>query len=125
MEKFFKSVLDQDRMPVVLCNTEHKILYMNPAAVREYAVDGGSSLIGTNVLDCHPAYAKEALLRVYEWFQASPENNMVLTFHSQKSNKDIYMVALRDGGKLIGYYEKHESREPEAAARYDFGRSLV
>lgn len=125
MEKYFKSVLEMDRMPVVLCSMEHTIIYMNPAAMEHYAKDGGKALLGTNVLDCHPDYAKEALLRVYEWFKESPKNNMVLTFHSEKSNKDIYMVALRDGDKLIGYYEKHESRTPETAGRYDFGSSLI
>lgn len=125
MEKFFKSVLEFDREPVVICNLEHTIIYMNPAAMEHYASDGGKALLGTNVLDCHPEYAKQALLRVYEWFQASPDNNMVLTFHSEKSNKDIYMVALRDGKELIGYYEKHESRKAETAGRYDFERSLI
>lgn len=30
--QFFKSVLDQDRAPVVLCNLAHEIIYMNKAA---------------------------------------------------------------------------------------------
>ena len=30
---FYKSVLDQDRCAVVLCNLQHEIVYMNPAAV--------------------------------------------------------------------------------------------
>ena len=34
--------------------------------------------------------------------------------------KDVYMVALRDGyGIIIGYYEKHEYRNIEAAKLYD------
>ena len=41
-------------------------------------------------------------------FHVSPEHNMVYTFHNAKQNKDVYMVALREGTKLIGYYEKHE-----------------
>ena len=34
-------------------------------------------------------------------------------------NKDVYMVALRDEGKLIGYYEKHEYRNVETMKQYD------
>ena len=35
--------------------------------------------------------------------------------------KDVYMIALRDdGGKLIGYHEKHEYRSRETADLYDF-----
>ena len=42
------------------------------------------------------------------------------TSFDEKKNKDIYMVALRDDdGALIGYYEKHESREKETAKFYD------
>ena len=32
----------------------------------------------------------------------------------------VYMVALRDdAGKLIGYYEKHDSRKAETMEQYD------
>ena len=34
-------------------------------------------------------------------------------------NKDVYMVALRDEGELIGYYEKHEYRNAETMKPYD------
>lgn len=30
---FFKSIIDQDRCAVVICNLEHEIIYMNPAAI--------------------------------------------------------------------------------------------
>ena len=36
------------------------------------------------------------------------------------------MVALRDDEEtLIGYYEKHEYRNPETATPYDFSKSLI
>lgn len=41
------------------------------------------------------------------------QNRIVYTFHNEKQNKDVYMVALRDESKLIGYYEKHEYRNSE------------
>ena len=47
---FFKSVIDQDRAPVVLCDLDHIIIYMNPAAVRNYAKRGGEKLIGQSLL---------------------------------------------------------------------------
>lgn len=126
MEQFFKSVLEQDPMPIVLCNLEHTIVYMNPAAAKNYVKSGGFALVGRSLMDCHSEEARKAIEKVVAWFSASRENNRVFTFHSHSKNKDIYMVALRDtDGKLIGYYEKHESREPETAARYDFGRSLL
>ena len=37
LHQMFKSVIDQDRAAVVICDTEHTIVYMNPAAVQNYA----------------------------------------------------------------------------------------
>ena len=33
---FYKSIVDQDRASVVICNPEHEIIYMNPAAIHNY-----------------------------------------------------------------------------------------
>ena len=54
-----------------------------------------------------------------EWFAKSTDHNLVYTFHNEKQNKDVYMVALRSEGKLIGYYEKHEFRKKETMKPYD------
>ena len=116
---FFKSIVDHDRCPVVICNLEHKILYMNPAAIDSYAKWGGGGLIGTSLLDCHHPESVEKIKRVTEWFAADESHNMVYTFHNEKQNKDVYMVALRDNGRLIGYYEKHEYRSAETMEKYD------
>lgn len=118
---YFKSVLDQDRAPVVLCDLSHTVLYMNPAAGERYAHQGGMALVGTSLLDCHTPKANEMIRRVVDWFQADRTHNLIYTFRNDKENKDVYMVALRDGdGALIGYYEKHEYRDRETGALYDF-----
>ena len=52
-------------------------------------------------------------------FASDESHNIVYTFHNEKQNKDVYMVALREDGRLIGYYEKHEYRSRETMARYD------
>ena len=39
---YFKSVLEQDTAAVVLCNLEHEIIYMNPAAKARYAKHSGA-----------------------------------------------------------------------------------
>ena len=60
--------------------------------------------------------------KVVDWFSRSIDNNLVYTSYNEKENKDVYMVALRDGdGKLIGYYEKHEYRDRETMKMYDMG----
>ena len=34
---YFKSIIDQDICPIVICNLSHEIIYMNPEAVERYA----------------------------------------------------------------------------------------
>ncbi|MDD6284847.1 MAG: PAS domain-containing protein [Firmicutes bacterium] len=126
MEQFFKSVLEHDRAAIVLCNTDHTIIYMNPAAIRRYSKRGGDALIGKNLLDCHSEGSREIIQKVVSWFAQSESNNMMFIYNNQSENKDVYMVALRDEtGRLIGYYEKHEYRTAETAAPYNFDQSLI
>ena len=96
LNAYFKSLVDQDRAAVVICDLEHTIIYMNPAAIASYAKHGGAALLGKSVLTCHNPQSRQTIQRV------------------------IYMVALRDAdGTLIGYYEKHEYRSPETMKLYD------
>ena len=116
LEQLFKSILEQDKAPVVVCDMQSTVLYMNPAAIARYHVD----LTGRSVKSCHPAAANEKIDRVLAWLGESTENNIVYTFRNDQENKDVYMVALRDAeGKLIGYYEKHEYRNRETMRLYD------
>lgn len=121
LAKYFKSIVEQDRCAVVICNMEHEIIYMNQAAVSRYAKQGGAELVGKSLLDCHNAQSGEQIKKVVSWFQESREHNRIYTFHNEKENKDVYMVALRDeSGILIGYYEKHEYRNVEKEKQYNF-----
>ncbi|MDE6593954.1 MAG: PAS domain-containing protein [Oscillospiraceae bacterium] len=117
---FFKSIIDMDNAAVVICNTDHEIIYMNPAAVQRYAKRGGSALVGRSLLDCHNDESCKRIKQVTEWFAESTDNNRVHTFFNEKENKDGYMIALRnESGELIGYYEKHEYRTRETAPFYE------
>ena len=116
---FYKSIVDQDRASVVICNLKHEIIYMNPAAVNSYAKRGGDKLIGRSLLDCHNQESRDKIQKVVDWFAADESHNLVYTFHNEKQNKDVYMVALREEGRLIGYYEKHEYRNAETMKQYD------
>ena len=113
LNEIYKSVLEADRAAVVICDLEHTIIYMNPVAIERYAKWGGKELLGKSLLNCHNEKSREMILRVLKWFKASADNNIVYTFFNAKENKDVYMVALRnEDGDLIGYYEKHEYRNP-------------
>ena len=117
---YFKSVIDADEAPVVICDLSHTVVYMNPTAVKRYEKRGGAALIGRSLMGCHNADANSKIERVIAWFKKDPANNKVYTFRNEKENKDVYMIALRnDDGELIGYYEKHEYRNIESMALYD------
>lgn len=121
LSAYFKSIIDMDRCAVVICNLTHEIIYMNPAACARYEKRGGAELVGKSLLDCHNAASQEMIQKVLNWFQESDTHNIIYTFRNEKENKDVYMVALRDeGGKLIGYYEKHEYRTVETEPLYNF-----
>ena len=115
MISFYKSIVDQDRASIVICNLKHEIIYMNPAAVNQNVVQ----FIGRSLLDCHNQESRDKIQKVVDWFAADESHNLVYTFHNEKQNKDVYMVALREEGRLIGYYEKHEYRNSETMKQYD------
>ncbi len=126
LNQLFCSVLDQDRAPIVICDLDHTIVYVNASAALYYQKWGGADLVGHSLLDCHNTTSQEMIKRIVEWFCTSVDNNMIYTSYNSKLNKDVYMVALRDKEKrLIGYYEKHEFRNKEQAEKYDFAHSLV
>ncbi len=116
---FLKSVIDQDPCAVVVCNLHHEIIYMNPTAIKAYEKWGGKKLLGQSLLNCHNPQSKESIYQVMAWFAADESHNIMYTFHNPKQNKDGYMVALRDNGKLIGYYERHEFRNSENRVPYE------
>ena len=115
MEQYFKSMAQQDFAPVVICGLDHKILYMNPAAISRYHRD----LTGCSLLSCHNEKSAQIIQKVIDWFLADIAHNRVHTFYNEKENKDVYMIALRDArNELIGYYEKHEYRDRDTAPLY-------
>ena len=116
LNPYFKSVLDQDRASIVLCGLDHTILYMNPAAIRSYAKHGGAALVGRSLANCHNAHSNEMIQTVVDWFAASPEHNLIYTYHNEKQNKDVYMVALRDEDGTLIYEVEFKSGNME----YDY-----
>ena len=113
---FLKSIIDSDPAPIVVCDVNHRVVYMNPSSIARYKCD----FTGKNIKLCHNAESSEKIDRVVEWFLQSPNNNSVYTYRNEKENKDVYMIALRDSeGALIGYYEKHVYRTPETDQLYD------
>ena len=61
LSQFFKSIIDEDKGPVVICDLNHQILYMNPTACVRYGKRGGAALIGKSLLNCHNSKSNELL----------------------------------------------------------------
>ena len=68
LSPYFKSIVDQDRLSIVICDLEHTIIYMNPAAIKDYHKYGGAELLGKSILDCHGAHSNEKIKEVVAWF---------------------------------------------------------
>ena len=114
VNEVYKSVLEADKAAIVICDLDHKIIYMNPAAISRYAKWGGENLMRQSLLDCHNDKSREMIIKVLDWFKASKDNNIIYTSYN------VYMVALRnEAGELIAYYEKHEYRNRETMKMYN------
>ena len=121
LNAYFKSIIEVEPSPVVICNLEHTILYLNPAACERYANRGGAAMVGSNLFGCHNPSSNQKMEMVIEWFKKSVDNNIMFISHNPIENKDLYMIALRDEEKnLVGYYEKHAIRNRDTSPLYDF-----
>ena len=120
LNEFFRSVLEQDPAPIVLCALDHTIVYLNPAAAKRYGYAGGADMVGRSLMNCHNAKSRELIEKCLAWFAADEAHNTVHESFNPQENKDVYIAALRDKEKkLIGYYEKHEYRTQDTSKFYD------
>lgn len=53
--------VDEQPIEVLVCDTRGTIVEMNQEARNFYQEDGGSDLLGRNILDCHPGPARTKL----------------------------------------------------------------
>lgn len=112
LDKFFKGIVDADYQPVVICNPDHKIIYLNPAAKARYEKDG-NTLVGKSILCCHNERSQEIIKQNVLKMQSDKNVNMIFETHSTRNggNNDVYTAAIRDeNGVFIGYYEKFECK---------------
>ena len=80
LNKYFKSIIDQTEEPIVICDLDFKILYMNSVAVENYHQD----LTGKNLRDCHNADSNKKMEQIIEnahntymsYFEYNTENSL-------------------------------------------------
>jgi transcriptional regulator with PAS, ATPase and Fis domain len=85
---------------VTVCDRAGIILEMNERAAASFAADGGYSLIGSNVLDCHPEPARTKLRQLLETGQSS-----VYTIEKNGVRKLIFQAPWRKDGEYRGLVE--------------------
>lgn len=118
MTEFFKGIVDTEEDPIVICDLDYKIIYVNPSAIEYYKKAG--EMTGKHL---HTFLDDEMMSKVtmtLEWFKEDEKNNHVFALHDDVNNHDMYMLAIRNAKKkLIGFYGRVESRNPDTSKVFD------
>jgi len=85
---------------VTVCDTEGRIIEMNDRSIEAFAADGGASLVGANVLDCHPEPSRSRLKGMMEERRAN-----VYTIQKNGKKKLIYQTPWFKDGVYSGFIE--------------------
>lgn len=85
---------------ITVCDREGIILEMNDASVKAFADQGGASLIGSNLLDCHPEPSRSKVKRLLETQQRN-----VYTIEKQGVRKLVYQTPWYRDGQYAGLVE--------------------
>jgi DUF438 domain-containing protein len=97
------AILESLKDPLLFVDTDHIIRYMNRAAIQHY--EGGESLIGRSLLDCHNDQSQRVILEVLTALCAGEQERLITENEGQR----IFMRAVRDvDGHVVGYYERYE-----------------
>lgn len=99
MAEFLNSL----KNPFLFADTNHKIVYMNRAAIDHYKE--GETLLGTSLLDCHNEQSQKMIIEILAAMEAGEDERLI----TDNEKHRIYMRAVRDTeGNLLGYYERYE-----------------
>lgn len=85
---------------ITLCDPDGIILAMNKKSEQTFAADGGSALIGTNLLACHPEPARSKLQELL-----TKRTRNVYTIEKNGIRKLIYQSPWYRNGAYAGFVE--------------------
>ena len=85
---------------VTVCDTEGVILEMNQASAESFKDEGGTELIGKNLLDCHPEPSRTKVKELLEKKQLN-----VYTIEKKGVHKIIYQSPWYEKGMYRGFVE--------------------
>jgi hypothetical protein len=91
-----------DELPasITVCDAHGIITEMNERACASFADDGGATLIGTNVLDCHPQPARSLLEHLLK-----TGTSHCYTIEKEGKKKLIFQSPWYERGEYMGLVE--------------------
>ncbi len=117
---FFEGLINSKKSPIVICDIDYKIIFMNTSALKEYEKYGGKDMIGKHLTLFCSTETMSKVDMVIEWFKEDKANNRIFATHKKETNEDIYIIAIRDENEsLIGFTSVYECRTPEKAEQYE------
>ncbi|MDO4864417.1 MAG: PAS domain-containing protein [Ruminococcus sp.] len=120
LEDFFRSYIETEEEPVVICDLDFRIIYMNRASAVANERFGGYDLIGKSLNTFMDLETQSKINMVVEWFKESKDNNITFALRENDNNTDAYIAALRDrDGNLIGFCNKRRCRTPDDSEPYE------
>ena len=96
MIKYF----DEADVAITICDKEGRIIEMNKQSCQVNLKPGEDSIIGKNVLDCHPEPARSMLLEMIQ-----KELKHVYTIEKNGKKKLIYQIPWYENGVYSGFIE--------------------
>ena len=85
---------------ISVCNKEGEIIYMNKKCADSFGKEGGLSLVGSNILDCHPEPSKSRLKEM----MLTHETQSYMKGEGQKKRL-IHQTPVYKNGEFDGYIE--------------------
>lgn len=96
---FMIPFFEEADIAVTICDKDGRIIEMNEQS-RRVNLKPGRTLIGRNVLDCHPEPARSLLQRMMD-----QEEKHVYTIEKGEKKKLIYQIPWYEDGKYAGFME--------------------
>lgn len=90
---------DEADVAVTICDKEGRIIEMNQQSC-EVNLKPGQTLIGSNVLDCHPEPARSMLAEMM-----AQQKKHVYTIEKNGRKKLIYQIPWYQDGEYMGFME--------------------
>jgi transcriptional regulator with PAS, ATPase and Fis domain len=91
-----------DELPiaVTICDNNGTVLYMNKKSIQTFSKDGGATLIGKSLLECHPEPARIKLMELLE-----DQKSNTYTIEKNGIKKMIHQTPWFENGNCMGLIE--------------------